>query len=148
MHTSKFLRKVCMLNVCRVLALVGVFASCGFVSAQSPEKSWDRTIPSKEREILLKLYQATDGDHWKRRDGWGGPVGTECHWYGISCSSKSPSEQQSATPEEWYKTSLTVVFISLYENGLNGKIPDEIAQLADLESFDIYKNHLTEMPNT
>jgi hypothetical protein len=136
-----------MPNFRSMLAVVFVLTSCGFVSSQSSEKPWNRTIPFEEREILLRLYQATDGDHWKRRDGWGGPAGTECDWYGVRCSSKSVSEKQMSAPD-WYKRSMTVVFLQLDENGLNGRIPEEVAQLADLKSLSVYKNHLTaRLPN-
>ena len=136
-----------MPNLCAILALAIVLMSSGFVSAQSAEKTRDRTVPSREREILLKLYQATDGDHWKRRDGWGGPVGTECDWYGVRCSSKSVTEEQMAKPD-WYKWSLSVFGLSLSENNLKGKIAEEVAHLADMEFLDVYKNHLTErLPN-
>ena len=40
-------------------------------------------IPPEERQALEALYKATDGDHWKHRVGWLGPVGTGCTWRGL-----------------------------------------------------------------
>lgn len=33
-------------------------------------------IPGSERNALIELFQATDGDHWIVRDGWNGEAGT------------------------------------------------------------------------
>lgn len=42
-------------------------------------------VSVKERDALVALYNATGGSHWKNRDGWNGPSGTECEWHGVSC---------------------------------------------------------------
>src|SRR5438445_8270239 len=42
-------------------------------------------IPSPERAVLDAIYAQTDGAHWTHNYGWGGAIGTECNWYGISC---------------------------------------------------------------
>ena len=42
-------------------------------------------IPEKERNALIALYEATDGENWRKNSGWKGPPGTECSWYGIKC---------------------------------------------------------------
>ena len=86
-------------------------------------------VSQPEREALIALYKATDGDHWKNHSGWLGPEGTECTWYGLTCD---PS----------YKEPTTVIFLGLEENNLVGSIPDAIGQLTHLTSFDLSNNHL------
>src|SRR5439155_9126219 len=77
------------------------------------------TIPTTEREALLALYAATDGDRWKDHEGWLGPPGTECNWYGVAC--------KPGTNLEWRVSDLAVS-----ENDLNGLVPGELGQLTQL----------------
>ena len=42
-------------------------------------------IPQSEREPLISLYNATNGDDWTNSDGWTGAPGTECNWHGVTC---------------------------------------------------------------
>ena len=75
-------------------------------------------IPSSEREALIALYNATDGDNWTNNTGWKtAPVdpgdgfalsGTECTtpWNGVTCDGD------------------TVIELNLYQNNLINSIPD------------------------
>ena len=42
-------------------------------------------IPQSEREALISLYNATNGDDWTNSDSWTGAPGTECDWHGVTC---------------------------------------------------------------
>lgn len=64
-------------------------------------------IPPAERQALLSLYAATDGDRWTERSGWGGAAGGECAWYGVRCDARGRH----------------VVGIHLPNNGLTGRLP-------------------------
>jgi hypothetical protein len=89
-----------------------------------------------ERQALVAVYQATDGAHWKRRDGWLGPAGTECDWYGVVCDGGASGEPHH------------VVSLYLPENNLHGQIPTEFSNLIHLEDLTLYGNHLTgELPD-
>jgi len=44
-------------------------------------------IPASERQVLIDLYNSTNGANWTNNTGWLGAVGTECSWYGITCDS-------------------------------------------------------------
>ena len=44
-------------------------------------------VPQIEREALIALYNSTDGDNWTTNTGWNGAAGTECDWYGVTCTS-------------------------------------------------------------
>lgn len=115
-----------------VLALTLVVCAHSF--AQSPEKPTPsalsrRTIPAEERQALIALYEATDGNNWKDHEGWLGPVGTECDWHGIICGTPVPP--------------LGVTYIELSQNNLSGTIPDAVTNLTRLDSLFIFGNHLS-----
>ncbi len=88
----------------------------------APADQTDR-ITSEEREALVALYNATGGATWLHRDGWLGPPGSECHWYGVLCG------------KEWegpLAGNLSVQVLELPNNGLAGRVPPEIAALKGL----------------
>jgi hypothetical protein len=41
-------------------------------------------VPHQERQVLLELFTATNGERWTRHDGWGTSLPV-CDWYGIWC---------------------------------------------------------------
>lgn len=107
---------------------------CAHSFAQSPEKPMPsdlsrRTIPAQERQALIALYEATDGNNWKDHEGWLGSVGTECDWHGIICGTEVPP--------------LGVTDIELSQNNLSGTIPNAVTNLTRLDSLFIFGNHLS-----
>lgn len=82
-------------------------------------------IPPTEREALIALYTSTDGPNWWNNANWLGPVGTECEWYGVACSSGH------------------VDSISLLDNELTGTIPTELENLSELRILDLDTNYLS-----
>lgn len=80
-------------------------------------KAADET-PS-QREILLALYNATNGDAWTNKTDWLGDEGTECSWYGVQCDGDE-----------------NVTQLSLDQNNLEGSIPVEIGGLSALQLLD------------
>jgi hypothetical protein len=88
----------------------------------APGDQTDR-IRSEQREALVALYNATGGPTWVHQDGWLGPPGTECHWYGVLCG------------KEWkgpLAGNLSVQVLELPNNGLTGRVPPEIGGLKGL----------------
>ena len=77
------------------------------------------------REALVALYNSTNGANWKRNNNWlsDEPVG---EWYGIATDTES-----------------RVVRITLRDNALEGEIPGEIGDLADLRSLRLDHNQLS-----
>jgi hypothetical protein len=115
-----------------VLALMVGFLVCAECAergtSQSPSLAGG--ISAKEREALVALYEATDGNHWKNHEGWLGPAGSECGWHGVLC--------EHDTPE-----ATTVVYLNLYDNNLRGRIPDAIGQLVNLQTLVLLHNDLS-----
>ncbi|NDY94376.1 DUF11 domain-containing protein, partial [Wenzhouxiangella sp. C33] len=82
-------------------------------------------VGAGERDALIALYNATDGDNWANNTGWLGAEGTECSWFGVTCANGS------------------VTGISLNANGLAGVIPAELSQLTDLQLLRLDSNQLS-----
>lgn len=93
-------------------------------------------VPEVERQALIELYQATGGDDWVRNDGWLGPEGTECDWFGISCSQHEDGGRR-------------VTGMNLSANNLRGRIPESLGSLPELVSLELNRNRLTgEVPGS
>ncbi len=74
-------------------------------------------IPTIEREALLSLYDSTGGNNWHISTKWNGALGTECSWYGVTCTGDAGSEQH-------------VTILNLINNNLAGILPPELADLS------------------
>ena len=86
-------------------------------------------VSAQERQALIAVYEATDGNHWKNHDGWLGPVGSECNWFGVWCDNYSDKFT-------------TVKGLDLPDNNLNGLIPKAVGQLTHLHDLFVFGNHL------
>jgi Leucine-rich repeat (LRR) protein len=82
-------------------------------------------IPQIERDALVALYNSTDGANWTDNTGWLGAAGTECDWYGVTC------------------TSGQITTLSLGSNNLSGTIPTELGNLTSLIQLNFFNNSLT-----
>lgn len=93
----------------------------------TPEPTSTPDREAIERQALVTLYEATEGDDWVHNDYWlsNKPI---CDWYGVKCEGGF------------------VVVLSLSQNALRGKIPPEISQLTSLRYLDISYNGLTSLP--
>ena len=76
----------------------------------------------KERAALVAFYKANDGDHWVNKDNWctDDPVGT---WYGVTTDASGHVKD-----------------ITFWGNHLKGYLPDEIADLTELEGLNLTEN--------
>jgi len=124
-----------MNRITLLLALMASFlvcAECFERGTSTQTSSFADGISAQERQALVELYEATDGNHWKNHDGWLGPAGTECSWHGVQC-------EPSATEPT------TVVHLNLSENNLRGRVPEAIGQLVHLQTLLLLHNDFSGM---
>lgn len=93
-------------------------------------KTATAAIPQTERDVLLQLYTALDGDNWTTNTNWGGAPGTEGTWYGVTISTLPDGDH--------------VTGLELFSNNLSGALPAAIGDLTNLQWLDLSSNQLTE----
>jgi hypothetical protein len=76
-------------------------------------------------DLLMELYNTTNGSQWVNRGGWG--VRTPCAtpWYGVSCNGWDVDQ------------------IALPSNSLTGTLPDSWGGLSGLMYLYLYNNSLS-----
>jgi len=106
-------------------------------------------IPTIERAALIAVYNSTDGDSWRFNTGWNGALGTECTWYGVTCSGDhvtrlylSYNQLTGSIPAELGNLT-NLQELSLYYNQLTDSIPAELGNLTNLRELSLYYNQLT-----
>ena len=94
-------------------------ASSDFLMGQSPV-----SVASGDRGVLITLYHATGGPNWKRDDNWltDTPLNS---WFGVRAYGADVSS------------------IELLGNGLTGRIPPGLTNLAELQKLKLRGNKLT-----
>ena len=101
------------------LMMVVLLGQIGAVHVQA-------AIPSSERQVLVNLYNETNGANWFNSGGWLDVAGTECSWRGVYCD-----------PDQSH-----VYVIDLPENNLAGSLPS-LAALTYLQGLSVRNNQLT-----
>ncbi len=81
-------------------------------------------IPATECEALVALYANTGGPNWRNNTGWL-QTDTPCSWFGIACDVGHVSH------------------LEMDQNRLQGAIPPELGDLAELRVLVLYANWLT-----
>ena len=80
--------------------------------------------PATDRDVLVVLYNATNGTNWRNRTNWltDNDLST---WYGVEASNNR------------------VTYLNLEENNLTGRIPVELGNLSDLTTLMLAWNQLS-----
>ena len=103
---------------------------------------------STDRDALVALYKATDGDSWINNENWlnDKPVS---EWYGVTLDVEGRVSELvlyenqlrgHIPPELGNLSNLTV--LNLYSNQLSGTIPSDLGNLSDLEVLALSANQL------
>jgi Leucine-rich repeat (LRR) protein len=98
---------------------------CGVLFALTTTTSF-AVIPATERAALQAFYTSTNGASWANNTGWNGVVGTECAWFGVTCSAGDANVTQ----------------INLSTNNLTGNL-SSISAFTALTTFNVNNNNLT-----
>ncbi len=94
------------------------------------------TSAASDRDALVALYEATDGPNWVNSENWlsDRPLG---EWYGVTTDNAGRVTRIDLAGE-WNSEERR------YDrHGLNGELPGEIGQLANLQHLDLRINLLT-----
>jgi Leucine-rich repeat (LRR) protein len=114
--------------ISRLFHMLGGLSALGVVSvlAVALGTTPAAAIPASERAVLQALYTSTNGAGWINSSNWNGAAGTECTWFGVTCSAGGAN----------------VRLLSLRANGLTGSLP-ALSGLTALRNFDLADNKLT-----
>ena len=90
-------------------------------------------IPDSEKEVLLDLFQRTNGQNWTNTSAglstWSNET-SPCNWYGV-------------TVEDGHVTALELV-----DNMLSGRLPKSLNRLSQLKNLNLSNNNISgEIPN-
>ena len=106
-------------------------------------------VPQIERDALIALYNSTDGANWKDNTGWMGAAGTECTWFGVTCSNNSVARlsfwqnQLTGTIPSELGNLTNLTYLHFGANSLSGSIPKELGNLTKLTGIYLFSNALT-----
>ena len=115
-------------NLAVLVVLAGVATACDSDLAEpplSPPPAAHLGDAAGDRDVLVSLYDSTDGGNWKRNDNWlsSKPVG---EWFGVVTDSAG-----------------RVIRLRLGDNSLNGPLSAELGDLSELKYLELTGNQLT-----
>ncbi len=82
-----------------------------------------------ETEILVALFESTNGANWRVKDNWKSDSVGICDWHGIVCD----------------PTTRKVIEIDLSHNNVNGAIPSSLWRLQSLQQINLRNNLITSL---
>ena len=109
----------------------------------------DDIVPPSDREVLVALYNATNGAQWKDNTNWLSDEPLD-QWHGVTTDADGRVQTLdlsyndltgSIPPELGNLTNLK--WLDLSYNDLTGSIPPELGNLTNLEGLDLGENQLS-----
>ncbi|KAI9916191.1 hypothetical protein PsorP6_018020 [Peronosclerospora sorghi] len=108
------------------------------------------SIPTTEVKALVELYDALNGDRWRRRDGWKQLTRDPEQRFGVEVSMghvvalELPANNLSGClPGGSLERLPKLLVLDLSKNQLQGEIPTEVEKLTMLKRLDLSYNDLT-----
>jgi hypothetical protein len=98
---------------------------------------------------LIALYDSMNGSNWTTKTNWNGSAGTECEWYGVTCTGDDVTGINLATNNlvgtipAALGNLANLTELSLHHNALSGSIPAELGNLTNLTEFQLNDNVLS-----
>ena len=119
--TEQTVRKQTQKSITVTRSVISSFAAVDMDAELEPEGP-------TEREILIALYDATNGDNWTNNTNWctNAPLS---EWYGVHVNEVRDENE--------------ITYLGLSNNNLVGNLPEEIGYLIDLQILDLEENQLT-----
>ena len=128
--------------------------------AASPPSALRSPAPASDRDILIALYETTDGPNWLNSDNWltDAPLG---EWYGVDTDASGRvvrldlAGMWDSENSQWIRHGLSgaipaelgglanLEWLSLGNNELTGPIPAELGNLAHLDRLNLDRNQLS-----
>jgi Leucine-rich repeat (LRR) protein len=105
-------------------------------------------VPESECEVLVALWNGTQGAGWYSQDGWL-TARDPCTWRGVTCATGHvvrlflPGNSLSGAIRPQLGDLASLQDLELGGNQLSGSIPPELGRLAYLEWLDLEANHLS-----
>ncbi len=117
-------------------------------------------IPPTQRQALIDLYNATNGDGWTQKTGWKTPPldptdgfaipGTEGSWRGVSVAGDTvtdidPVVEQPGGDAAGFDRDpdRALQSLNLRSNQMSGTLPDSLGNLTNLIVLHLYENAFT-----
>jgi Leucine-rich repeat (LRR) protein len=124
-------------DLSRAILFIGLFVWQALAQAATDCRLTEITqIPQSECEALIDLYHNTDGPNWTDNLGWN-VTNTPCEWGGVFYQIREKTYEKGVVCKNGH-----VRGVDLYENNLNGPIPESITHLERLSSLKLGKNNL------
>lgn len=118
--TEQTIHKQTQKSITVTRSVISSFAAVDTDAELEPEGPTDR-------DVLIALYDATDGDNWTNNTNW--------------CSDKPLSEWYGVYVNE-IRDENEVISLRLSNNNLVGSLPEEIGYLIDVQNLDLDNNQL------
>ena len=102
-----------------------------------------------DRDALVALYNATDGDNWRDNTNWlsNEPLG---QWHGVTTNSDGrvtkvvlPRNDLAGELPDDLGILRRLTHLVLWDNDLSGEIPEALGDLSDLECLSLWSNDLS-----